>query len=324
MRLPVRQSTVERPMQESAGIFQFGTAQLMPSVEALTLAGAIASATGAPLGDPEFDVHTWLRERFVALGCPEDNAVPFTGHALQSALYGYKSGQTRKLILRALDNLTRAFVTIPGFDARRGVLDPDAVSRRLRLLEGVVEHGFYERFVAARACGKAPSPGDFASLGSQRGDVTLVALLPTWSARALRAGLGAPLDLDAQRELAGVAKRLWVQLDAQPFVGDGNEREVFVLDLDAAAYAAIGFHHRRPTDRRRYLANALARICDVDPTYLAEHTRVETHPTRKGIHLLTVSRCTGSTRQQRLHQRHLRRTSNREQPLAHQEALAAE
>ena len=112
MQLPVRQSTVERPVQETAGIFQFGTAQLMPSVEALTLAGAIASATGAPLGDPEFDVHTWLRERFVALGCPQDNAVPFTGHALQSALYGYKSGQTRKLLMRALDNLTRAFVTI--------------------------------------------------------------------------------------------------------------------------------------------------------------------------------------------------------------------
>lgn len=313
MRLPVRQSTVERPMQESAGIFQFGTAQLVPSVEALTLAGAIASATGAPLGDPEFDVHTWLREQFVALACPEDNAVPFTGHALQSALYGYKSGQTRKLLIRALDNLTRAFVTIPGFDARRGVLDPDAVSRRLRLLEGVVEHGFYERFAAARARGEPPRPGDFASLGSQRGDITLVALLPGWSARALRAGLGAPLDLDAQRELGGVAKRLWVQLDSQPFVGDGGEREVFVLELDQNAYAAIGFHHRRPTDRKRYLAAALARICEVDPSYVADQTRVETHPTRKPLHLLTVTRCTGNTRQQRLRERHLRRAADGQQ-----------
>jgi hypothetical protein len=320
MRLPVRQSTVERPMQESAGIFQFGTAQLMPSVEALTLAGAIASATGAPLGDPEFDVHTWLRERFVALGCPEDNAVPFTGHALQSALYGYKSGQTRKLILRALDNLTRAFVTIPGFDARRGVLDPDAVSRRLRLLEGVVEHGFYERFAAARARGQAPNPGDFASLGSQRGDITLVALIPNWSARALRAGLGAPLDLDAQRELAGVAKRLWVQLDAQPFITAANDCEVFTVELDTTAYAALGFHHHRPTDRRRYLTAALARICDVDPSYLADHTRVELHPTNRGVHLLTVTRCTGPARQQRLHLRHLRRAAKRER-LPDQEPL---
>jgi hypothetical protein len=307
-------------MQESAGIFQFGTAQLMPSVEALTLAGAIASATGAPLGDPEFDVHTWLRERFVALGCPEDNAVPFTGHALQSALYGYKSGQTRKLILRALDNLTRAFVTIPGFDARRGVLDPDAVSRRLRLLEGVVEHGFYERFAAARALGQAPRPGDFAHLGSQRGDVTLVALLPTWSARALRLGLGAPLDLDAQRELAGVAKRLWVQLDAQPFTTVASDREVFTIELDTTAYAALGFHHSRPTDRRRYLTAALARICDVDPSYLADHTRVELHPTNRGVHLLTVTRCTGLARQQRLHLRHLRRAAKRER-LPDQESL---
>jgi hypothetical protein len=309
MHLPVRQSTVERPVQETAGIFQFGTAQLKPSVEALTLAGAIASATGAPLGDPEFDVHTWLRERFVALGCPQDNAVPFTGHALQSALYGYKSGQTRKLLIRALDNLTRAFVTIPGFDARRGVLDPDAVSRQLRLLEGVVEHGFYEIFVAARARGEAPSSGTFASLGSQRGDFTLVALLPNWSARALRAGLGAPLDLDAQRELSGVAKRLWVQLDAQPFVADGDGHEVFVLELDPTAYAAIGFHHRRPTDRKRYLAAALARLCEVDPTYLADHSRVETHPTRNGLHLLTVTRCTGHYRQQRLRERHLCRAA---------------
>jgi hypothetical protein len=321
MRLPVRQSTVERPMQESAGIFQFGTAQLRPSVEALTLAGAIASATGAPLGDPEFDVHTWLRERFVALGYPQDNAVPFTGHALQSALYGYKSGQTRKLILRALDNLTRAIVTIPGFDARRGVIDPDAVSHRLRLLEGVVEHGFYERFAAARARGETPQPGDFARLASQRGDVTLVALLPNWSAQALRRGLGAPLDLDAQRELAGVAKRLWVQLDAQPFTDAGHDHEIFTLELDATAYAALGLHHSRATDRKRYLTAALKRICDVDPTYLAGHTRVETHPIQKGLHLLTITRCTGSTRQQRLQARHLRRAEPRRQAAAGQETL---
>ncbi len=296
-------------MQESVGIFQFGTARLVPSVEALTLAGAIASASGAPLGDSEFDVHTWLREQFVALGCPDDDAVPFTGHALQSALYGYKSGKTRKVLIRALDNLTRAVVTIPGFDARRGALDPDAVSRRLRLLEGVVQHGFYERFLAARARGEAPRPGDFASLGSQRGEMTLVALLPSWSARALRAGLGAPLDLDAQRELGGVAKRLWVQLDAQPFVSaDGDERDVFALDLDARAYAALGFHHRRPADRRRYLTAALTRICEVDGTYVAEQTGVEMDSTRKGVHVLTVTRWTGNNRQQRLREQHLRRT----------------
>ena len=190
----------------------------------------------------------------------------------------------------------------------------------LRLLEGVVEHGFYERFAAARARGEPPNPGDFASLGAQRGDTTLVALIPSWSARAIRAGLSAPLDLDAQRELAGVAKRLWVQLDAQPFASVGEDREVFVLELDAGAYAAIGFHHRRPTDRRRYLTAALQRICDVDPTYLAEHSRVETHPTRRGLHLLTVTRCTGATRQQRLQHRHLRPAASREPSSERQEA----
>ena len=146
---------------------------------------------------------------------------------------------------------------------------------------------------------------------------------PSWSARALRAGLGAPLDLDAQRELGGVAKRLWVQLDAQPFVrDDGNECEVFVLELDPTAYAALGFHHRRPTDRKRYLAAALARICDVDPSYVADETRVETHPTRKGLHLLTVIRCTGKTRQQRLRERHLRRASASQQRHPGREASA--
>lgn len=324
MQLPMRQSTVERPVQASAGIFQFGTGQLKSTVDVVTLAGAIASSQGAPLGDAEFDVHTWLRERFVALGCPDDNAVPFTGYAVQQALYGYKSGATRKVLVRALDHLTRALVTIPGFDAQLGVLDPDSVSRRLRLLEGVVEHGYYKRFVAARERGELPTPGDFASLASQRGDSTLVALLPNWSARALRAGLGAPLDLDAQRELGGVAKRLWVQFGAQPFDSNGNgDLESFTLELDERAYTALGFNHRRPTDRKRYLAAALARICDVDVTYIPDATRVEPHPARRGegIHLLTVTRCTGATRQQRLRERHLRRVAAAQTGGFRQEAL---
>ncbi len=77
-----------------------------------------------------------------------------------------------------------------------------------------------------------------------------------------------------------------------------------------------------PADRKRYLAAALARICEVDPTYVAEQTAVETHPTRTGLHVLTAARYTGDTRQAHLRERYLRRAAagrqrhpNRELPV---------
>ena len=304
-RYLLTRSMIESPVQHSAGIFQFGTNRLFPSVEALTLAGAMATAHGAPLGDREFDVHTWLRHEFVKLGTPEDNAVPFTGYAVARALYGNQGGKDRKLITHALTNLTRALVTIPGFDASTGEISPDAVSHDLRLLEGVVTRGHYRQFVAALKRGESPTNADFAELTKMRGDATMIAMLPKWSADAIRAGHSRPLDLDAQRELGGVAKRVWVQLDAQTFTEDPTnpEHENYVLELDRERYSALGLQHRRPVDRKRYLTKALQRIRTVDPTYT--EATVELHPNRQGTHILNVTRCYGKTRDKRLHQRYL-------------------
>ncbi len=83
--------------------------------------------------------------------------------------------------------------------------------------------------------------------------------------------------------------------------------------------ASRGLRHRwqllqREAWRRESVERApLARICEVDLSYVADQTRVETHPTRKPLHLLTVTRCTGSTRQQRLPERHLRRAADSQQ-----------
>lgn len=270
----------------------------------------MASATGAPLGDREFDVHTWLRQRLVALDLPDDGAVPFTLSGLARDLYGpgTKSGTTRKHLLGALQNLLSAQVTIPGFDAVSGTVDPDKVSHGLRLLDGLVTQGHYDEFRRALERGEQPAPDAFAQLARMRSDATVVAILPRWSTRAIADGLGSPLDLDAQRELGGVAKRVWVQLNGQAFIPDDHgNKERLVLELDVDGYRALGFNHRRAVDRRRYLAQALTRICEVDPTYLPSST-VEPHPDTAGLHVLTVVRCTGARRQSALRLRHRYRT----------------
>lgn len=306
---PLRHSTLEQPVQHSAGIFQFGTAQRAPSVEVLTLAGAMASAAGAPLGDREFDVHTWLRQRYVALDLPDDGAVPFTLAGMARGLYGpaTKSGTTRRDLLGALQSLLRTLVTIPGFDARSGTLDPDRVSHGLRLLDGLVTQGHYDQFRRTLNDDGPLTPEALALIGRMRGDAVLVAFLPDWSARAIAEGLRAPLDLDAQRELGGVAKRVWVQLNGQAFTPDehGN-KERLVLELDVDGYRALGFNHRRAVDRRRYLAQAIKRICEVDPTYLPSSTVERT--VDASCDVLTVVRCTGARRQSALRLRHRYRT----------------
>ena len=316
---PLKRSYAQRDIAQAAGIFQFGTKRLQENVEVVSMYGVLASVAGAALSDREFDVETWINQRFRDNGCPDDDIVDASGSEIVRDLYGHKSGTRRKQVLQALDRLVEATVTLPGIDPTTGALDPTKVERA-HLIERIVTDADLRRWKAAQIAGE---PITFATVAQMRGNPTLTIQLPRWKAAALRAGHGSTLDRDVQRELGGGAKRVWVQLEAQAYVqlSDPPEHETLSLELDDDTYAAFGMNHGRARDRRRYLDEVLKRISHVDPTYveLTIASAASDSPTSHELHVL---RCTGETRQRKLRVRAQERRQPRQRPRARQNSRA--
>ncbi len=317
---PLKRSYAQRDVAQAAGIFQFGTKRLQENIEVVSMYGLLASVAGAALSDREFDVETWINQRFRDTGCPDDDTVRASGSEIVRDLYSHKSGTRRKQVLEALDRLIEATVTLPGIDPTTGEVDPTKVERA-HLIERVVTDADLKRWRTAQAAGK---PVTFAAVGQLRGNPTLTIQLPRWKAAALRAGHGSTLDRDVQRELGGAAKRVWVQLEAQAYVqlDDPPEHETLSLQLDDDTYTAFGMNHGRARDRRRYLGEVLERIGHVDPTYV-ELTIADVPASRSSTsHELHILRCTGETRQWRLRARAQEQRQPRHRPRARQGSAA--
>lgn len=309
---PLKRSYAQRDVAHAAGIFQFGTKRLQDNIEVISMYRVLASVTGAALSDREFDVETWINQRFREAGCPEDDTVTTSGSEIVRDLYSHKSGTRRRQVLEALDRLVEATVTLPGLDPATGEVDATKVERA-HLIERIVTDADLKRWKQAQERGEAIT---FASVARLKGNPTLTIQLPRWKAAALRAGHGKTLDRDVQRELGGGAKRVWVQLEAQAYVqlGDAPDHEVLSLELDDDTYAAFGINHERPRDRRRYLIQVLERIEQVDPTYVElDIAQLSETSASYGLHVL---RCTGETRQRRLRERARERLQPRQRPRA--------
>jgi hypothetical protein len=309
---PLKRSYAQRDVAHAAGIFQFGTKRLQENIEVISMYRVLASVTGAALSDREFDVETWINQRFRDAQCPADDTVVTSGSEIVRDLYEHKSGTRRRQVLEALDRLVEATVTLPGIDPTTGKIDVTKVERA-HLIERIVTDADLKRWRQAQERGEDIT---FASVARLKGNPTLTIQLPRWKAAALRAGHGKTLDREVQRELGGGAKRVWVQLEAQVYVQlqDTPDHEFLSLELDDETYAAFGMNHERPRDRRRYLTQVLERIRQVDPTYVElEIAPLSNTPVCYGLQVL---RCTGETRQQRLRERTRERLQSRQRPRA--------
>ena len=155
---PLKRSYAQRDVAHAAGIFQFGTKRLQENIEVISMYRVLASVTGAALSDREFDVETWINQRFRDLGCPVDDTVVTSGSEIVRELYGQKSGTQRRQVLEALDRLVEATVTLPGLDPATGEVDPTKV-QRAHLVERIVTDSDLKRWQQARsAASRSPSP----------------------------------------------------------------------------------------------------------------------------------------------------------------------
>lgn len=242
-----------------APLWQLGHTAQRNRLERIDLAGAIAAVERGKLGELEFDVLAWLGEQWWAQGSPADGVVRFTWYRLGRDLFGSEpDGTNRRRVREAIGNLMGAVVTLSGIDVHTGKLTPSLFSD-VHILRSVVR---------GRRGGVG---GDAAADGGQREDTAEVRL-EDWIVAQLLGDVSVVLDWQIQRELTGVAKRLWSYLaaregdfDVTSF--DGVRRLVVRLD-GASAFEALGITTKQARNARLSLARAGVRVKEADPRFV--------------------------------------------------------
>jgi len=188
-------------------------------------------------------------------GDTASDAISFTLYKLGQALYGHApSGEERRLLRESISRLFDVHISAYGADARR-----DGQPVRMIARDG--------RVFTQQETLWDDRPSD-SEVAARRGDSYRVWLGP-WLVEQLRSGNVTYLHFPTMRGLAGLALRLWVFLQAEPFVDDdaGLERIAAAPVLCDELYATLGMNFARPTDARKALRHAAQRIQTVDTRY---------------------------------------------------------
>lgn len=249
-------------------------------LERLDLAGAIAAVERGKLGELEFDVLAWLGEQWWAQGSPTDGLVRFTWYALGRDLFGAEpDGTNRRRVREAIGNLMGAVVTLSGVDVHTGKLTPSLFSD-VHILRSVVRGR------------RGRAGGDAAADGGQREDTAEVRL-EDWIVAQLLGDVSVVLDWQIQRELTGVAKRLWSYLTARD--GDFAEtryaavRALKIRLDDDAAFESLGITTKQARNARLRLARAGERVMEADPRFTSITVdRIDQRPKRPRYELSVV------------------------------------
>jgi len=229
--------------------------------------GVVSRSHGAVLGPLEMDVLSWLTARWFEQDRQSDGMVRCTLYELGIDLYGRKpSGKEIRLLRGSIEKLAGALITLGGFNAHTGQMKPKLASM-VHLVESAVWAEDLEFEIPTRA--------DAVVLGGLRGS-TYEIKLASWLVRQLEGTYVTYLDWRIQRRLEGLAKRLWIYLEAENYksVGEGLEKSYVILG--EKAYTALSVRHARERDRRRALERAGERISEVDARY--ESVVVERNP----------------------------------------------
>ena len=230
--------------------------------------GAIASVERATLGEVELDVLSWVTAQWWEQGAPRDGIVRFTWYALACALWspgpGWDpGGRERRMLQDAVDNLMGAVVTLSGYSVHTGATSP-ALFSNVHILRSVVG-------TRRRASADAGVDVDAAHDGALRTD-TVELRLEDWLVAQLLGDSVALLDWRLQRELTGLAKRLWCYLAGRgpdftatsAFPGE----EVLTIALSEDVYAGWSLNSARERNNRARVITAAARIVEADPRYV--------------------------------------------------------
>ena len=304
---PLRRSFIEQRFgTAAAGLVQFNSRDLVDRVSASTLAGAVISAANAPIGTLEFDALTVIALRFGDDGDQDRHAVTCSLGSLLSMLGITLGTWQRRDLAIALKRLYDVSLELPEYDD-----DGNEIGVRARRL--FTELAIYADSAVLRGLDASTRPrssdvalGDserlrgsrFVQIAEAEHARVEISLAP-WFAEAVLERSGKVLDLETQRALDGVAKRVWVALGMLAYVQhDTLEIETHTREVDERFLGMLRLKAKRPTDNRKTLAKALCKVLARDPTYLrAEIVR------RGNRYLLEIERATGAARQAALRER---------------------
>lgn len=247
--------------------------------------GVVARSNETALGPLELDILSWLTARWFEQQRDAEGWVHCTLYEVGIDLYGRKpSGKEVRLLRGAIENLAGALITLGGFNARTGQVKPKLASM-VHLVESAVWAEDLEFEV--------PTREHAVTTGGLRGS-TYQIQLASWLVRQLEHQYVTYLDWRIQRKLDGLAKRLWVYLEAERYKPTGEGREKTYIVLGEKAYTALGVHHARERDRRAALKRACDRIIKVDDRY--EDIVVEANPVNRSTWRLLATRITDADR----------------------------
>jgi hypothetical protein len=285
VNLPERRRSALETNISRSGIWDTGGRSEGEALHGTDLLGVVGRSEGSDLGPLEMDVFSWLTSRWFEQRAPSDGIVRCTLYELGRDMYGRKpSGKEVRLLRQAIENLAGALVSLGGFNAHTGESKPKLVSL-VHLVESAV---WAENLDVA-----VPTRANAAQTGALRGNSYEIKL-GSWLIPQLHKRYVTYLDWRVQRKLDGLAKRLWVYLEAERYKPVGGGREATYIILGEKAYTALGVRHGRDRDRRLALKRAGERIVQVDDHYVS--VVVETNPMNRKTFRVLAERVQGAER----------------------------
>jgi hypothetical protein len=247
--------------------------QLQLPIAAPGINVVLVAATSYLRLSPDFDIVVWLGERWLQGGesIDPEGWVHFTFYELVKGLYSGDGSKNRQVIRASLRRLATTLFTVDGYDAvtkrpNARVVSEEAVITALRGADPKTLIRS-EDLMTVRA-GRAELSSDARRLfGALRGNSVSVRL-GSWMCAQLAAGSYTYVDFAMLRRLDGVAKRVWVYLQAETFTKRDEERSETVIGLGRPALNCLGVgNYAQLRQARAALNRAGAAICRQDHRY---------------------------------------------------------
>lgn len=249
-----RQGSLDTDLARSP-LFAMSGAQLELPVDGPSLLMALR-ASGRLKLSPDLDVLAWLSEE-LRLERDPGGWVPFTLYELGSAVYGVKPTTRHRELLRAsLRRLVTIVIDLIGYDAKTGKADA-----RIATVDHLIDRVRSE-------LDDVDVAGDASRVGALRGS-SFQAQFSPWLRQQIETGHVTYLRWPLLVHFSGLAKRLWVLLEAEQFKRQAGGRQVAWRALGDRLYGTLGMHYDRSRDARVALKRAAAQIVTDDKRYVS-------------------------------------------------------
>jgi hypothetical protein len=242
-------------------------------IDARELLTSTARVVGAQMGELHFKAWMAMVTMHVANGMPDDGKSSATVAELGRVMWGAdraQGGDNTKRLLRALFDLYRVELTVPGYDMANRRPAAGVSSTRL-LINLFVDEAILKAFNSEE---RTLTRSEFGrALGAKQRGTIEWRLHPDYTQRLAESDLRRFDWVKAQR-LRGVALALWMVFTSPrvPYrraLDQGGKLEVVEVPLTLDHCYALGVQAGTDAARRRTLNDAGKRVCAADKSFVA-------------------------------------------------------